>query len=87
MNKTRKMFEVFRENLANAMNFQKQELGTARYGVTTFSDMEQKEFLRVSFLSFMLILIFRNTVVLICLDWSQKISPNHRFSETLRLSL
>lgn len=48
MNKTHRAFGVFRQNLAKATELQKLELGTARYGVTKFSDMEQNEFLQVS---------------------------------------
>ncbi|KAA3671955.1 cathepsin F [Paragonimus westermani] len=39
-----KRFAIFKDNLARAQNYQLQEQGTARYGVTQFSDLTPEEF-------------------------------------------
>ncbi|KAA3671276.1 cathepsin F [Paragonimus westermani] len=37
-------FAIFKENLVNAQNYQLQERGTAKYGVTQFFDLTDEEF-------------------------------------------
>ncbi|XP_030074901.1 cathepsin W-like isoform X2 [Microcaecilia unicolor] len=39
-------FQIFKENMKEASRLQAQELGTAKYGVTKFSDLTDKEFSR-----------------------------------------
>ncbi|KAF7241704.1 hypothetical protein EG68_10499 [Paragonimus skrjabini miyazakii] len=39
-----KRFAIFKDNLVRAQNYQLQEQGTARYGVTRFSDLTPEEF-------------------------------------------
>ncbi|KAF7244247.1 hypothetical protein EG68_09792 [Paragonimus skrjabini miyazakii] len=39
-----KRFAIFKDNLVRAQNYQLQEQGTARYGVTQFSDLTPEEF-------------------------------------------
>ncbi|KAF5394000.1 Cysteine proteinase, partial [Paragonimus heterotremus] len=40
----RKRFAIFKDNLVRAQRYQAQEQGTAKYGVTQFSDLTPKEF-------------------------------------------
>ncbi|KAF6777477.1 hypothetical protein AHF37_03350 [Paragonimus kellicotti] len=39
-----KRFAIFKDNLVRAQQYQEQEQGTAKYGVTRFSDLTPKEF-------------------------------------------